>query len=80
MDKGKITDNDRYISEIHTIKKNLKAFISTKAEKTLEIEKAELNGLRGILGCACQQLNDIGDIQPVMNSIEFANLELILLV
>ncbi|MCS3797153.1 hypothetical protein [Niastella sp. OAS944] len=57
MDKGKITDYDRYISEIHTIKKNLKAFISHKAEKTLEIEKAELNGLQGILGCNCQQLN-----------------------
>lgn len=75
MDKGKIIDDDRYISEIHTIKKNLKAFVSHKAEKTLEIEKAELNGLQGILGCNCQQLNGIDEIPPVMNSVEFARLE-----
>jgi hypothetical protein len=75
MDKSKITDDDRYISEIHTIKKNLKAFISHKAEKTLEIERAELNGLQGILGCNCQQLNGIDDIPPVMNSVDFSKLE-----
>ncbi|MEP7374739.1 MAG: hypothetical protein ABI675_15190 [Chitinophagaceae bacterium] len=50
MDKGKVTDNDAYISEIHEIKKNLKSFTITKAKKSLEIERAELNGLEGILG------------------------------
>ena len=75
MDKGKITDDDRYISETHTIKKNLKSFVSDKAEKTLDIEKAELNGLQGILGCACQHLNGLGEMPPVMNSVDFASLE-----
>lgn len=75
MDKGKVTDDDRYISEIHAIKKNLKSFVSDKLEKTLDIEKAELNGLQGILGCACQHLNGLGEIPPVMNSVDFANLE-----
>src|SRR6266700_2006867 len=50
LDKGKITDSDLYTSEIYEIKKNLKTFTTTKTEKTLEIEKAELNGLQGILG------------------------------
>jgi hypothetical protein len=49
LDRKKITDSDPYISEIHEIKKNLKYFTSMKAQKTLEIEKAELNGLQGIL-------------------------------
>src|SRR6266542_469068 len=54
MDKGKITDNDPYIVEIHELKKNLKAFTTDKTIKVLEIEQATLNGLEGILGCACQ--------------------------
>jgi hypothetical protein len=54
MDKGKISDNDPYITEIHELKKNLKAFITDKSTKVLEIEQATLNGLEGILGCACQ--------------------------
>ena len=75
MDKGKIGDSDTYISEIHTIKKNLKSFATTKVQKTLEIEKTELNGLEGILGCACQQLNGLDELPPVMNSMDFANIE-----
>jgi hypothetical protein len=48
-DKGKITDSDPYIVEIHELKKNLKAFTSNKSITTLEIEQASLNGLEGIL-------------------------------
>ncbi|HEV8283810.1 MAG TPA: hypothetical protein VGQ09_05855 [Chitinophagaceae bacterium] len=75
MEKGKINDSDPYIVEIHELKKNLKSFTTNKTEKTLEIEKAELNGLQGILGCACQELNGINEKPAVMNSMDFAKLE-----
>jgi hypothetical protein len=75
MDKGKITDNDPYINEIHELKKNLKSFTSSKEKDILEIEKAELNGLENILGCACQQLNGLDTVPTIMNSMDFAQLE-----
>jgi hypothetical protein len=73
--KGKITDNDPYIIEIHELKKNLKAFITTPSIKTLQIEQATLNGLEGVLGCACISLNGIDAIPSIMNSMDFANME-----
>ncbi len=73
--KGKVADDDPYITELHEIKKNLKSFITNKAVKTLEIEKTTLNGLEGILGCACQHLNGIDRLPTVMNSMDFANME-----
>ncbi len=75
MEKGKISDNDPYIVEIHELKKNLKAFTTDKTMKTLEIEQATLNGLEGILGCACQNLNGFGGKPSLMNSVDFANME-----
>ncbi|HEU4471090.1 MAG TPA: hypothetical protein VFR58_08405 [Flavisolibacter sp.] len=75
IEKGKITDNDPYILEIHELKKNLKSFITNKSVKTLEIEQAVLNGLEGILGCACQSLNGFGSKPAIMNSMDFANIE-----
>lgn len=75
IDKGKIGENDPYTTEIHEIKKNLKAFTTEKAPKTLEIETATLNGLEGILGCACQSLNGLESRPAVMNSMEFVKLE-----
>jgi hypothetical protein len=75
IDKGKIGENDPYTTEIHEIKKNLKAFTTEKTQKTLEIETATLNGLEGILGCACQSLNGLGVRPAVMNSMDFVNLE-----
>ncbi|MBS1745536.1 MAG: hypothetical protein JST21_05150, partial [Bacteroidetes bacterium] len=75
MDKGRVTDNDTYITEIHELKKNLKSFTTDKVQKVLEIEKTTLNGLEGILGCACQQLNGVKEIPPVMNSLDFAKME-----
>ena len=74
-EKGKITDSDPYIMEIHELKKNLKAFTTDKTIKTLEIEQATLNGLEGILGCACQSLNGFGGKPSIMNSMDFANME-----
>ena len=73
--KGKITDNDPYIVEIHELKKNLKAFTTNKSEKVLEIEKTTLNGLEGILGCACQNLNGCDTKPEIMNSMDFANMD-----
>src|SRR5258708_1524140 len=75
MDKSKITDNDPYIDEIHTLKKHLKAFTASKGQKALEIEKATLNGLNGILGCACHSLNGPEEKPVLMNSMDFANME-----
>ena len=73
--KGKVTDNDPYIIEIHELKKNLKTFITTASQKTLEIEQATLNGLEGVLGCACSELNGIEEKPAIMNSMDFANME-----
>jgi hypothetical protein len=73
--KGKITDNDPYIIEIHEMKKNLKAFITTPSIKTLQIEQATLNGLEGALGCTCTSLNGIDTKPSIMNSMDFANME-----
>ena len=69
MLKGTLSDSDAYISEIHELKKNLKAFISDKSIKVLEIGPAALNGLEGALGCACNGRAGI------MNSVELAGLE-----
>ena len=74
-EKARITDNDSYIVEMHELKKNLKAFTTDKTNKVLEIEQATLNGLEGILGCTCQNLNGI-DVKPaVMNSMDFASMK-----
>jgi hypothetical protein len=74
-DKGKITDSDPYIVEIHELKKNLKAFATDKTTKVLEIEQATLNGLEGILGCACQSLNGVESKPAIMNSMDFASMQ-----
>jgi len=72
--KGNITDNDPYIIEIHELKKNLKTFVTTAGIKTLQIEQATLNGLEGVLGCACTSLNGIDTKPSLMNSMDFANM------
>ncbi|RYY00996.1 MAG: hypothetical protein EOO53_20235 [Gammaproteobacteria bacterium] len=74
-EKGKITDSDPYIVEIHELKKNLKAFATDKTIKTLEIEQAALNGLEGILGCACNSLSGLEGKPAIMNSMDFAAME-----
>jgi len=76
-EKGKITDSDPNIIELHEIKKKLENFIGDRSVKVLEIEKATLNGLEGIInGCNCGQLNGVdGTNKPtIMNSVDFANM------
>lgn len=74
--QDRIGDGDPYAGEMQEVKKNLEAFISDKGIKVLEIEKAVLNGLEGILGCACQNLSGLDSLPKptVMNSMDFANL------
>lgn len=75
MVKGNVTDNDPYTIEIHELKKNLKQFTTTASLKVLKIEQATLNGLEGILGCACSSLNGIEVKPSIMNSMDFANMQ-----
>ena len=75
MDKKQIPANDPYIDELISITKNLEAFLDNPSMKVLAIERSELNGLEGVLGCACNQLNGIEEKPAIMNSMDFANLE-----
>lgn len=74
IDKGKILGSDPYNPEIFEIKKNLKEFVTDPKVKTLDIQAATLNGLEGILGCACQDKRP-APTPTIMNSIDFADLE-----
>ncbi len=58
-------------------KRTLKSLQTDKAHKVLEIEKATLNGLEGILGCACHHLNGFDGKPAIMNSMDFANMEFV---
>src|SRR5258706_11117084 len=52
VDKKKIPADDPYMDELIKITKNLETFLDDPAMKVLAIDKNELNGLEGILGCA----------------------------
>jgi hypothetical protein len=75
MNKKLIPANDPYMDELISIIKNLEAFLDTPSMKMLSIERNELNGLEGILGCACEQLNGIEEKPAIMNSMDFANMQ-----
>jgi hypothetical protein len=75
VDKKKIAVNDPYMDELIKITKNLETFLDDPAAKVLAIEKNELNGLEGILGCSCNQLNGIEEKPAIMNSMDFANMD-----
>jgi hypothetical protein len=75
MNKKKITMHDPYIDPLLKITENLEKFLDSPSIKTLDIEKSELNGLEGILGCACQALHGICSKPAIMNSMDFANME-----
>lgn len=75
MDKKLIPANDPYMDELINITKNLETFLDTPSMKMLAIERNELNGLEGILGCACEQLNGIEEKPVIMNSMDFANMQ-----
>jgi hypothetical protein len=75
VDKQKIPASDPYMDEVIKITKNLEAFLDDPGMKVLSIEKSELNGLNGILGCSCNQLNGIEAKPAIMNSMDFANIQ-----
>ena len=73
IDKGRLSENDPYITEIHSMKNNLRNYIGTKGSNQLEIEHKELNGLEGILGC-CSDSCNCNSAPEIMNSMDFSNL------
>lgn len=75
MNKKKIPSNDPYMDQLIQITKNLETFLDNPSMKVLSIETNELNGLEGILGCACQQLNGVDEKPAIMNSVDFANMQ-----
>lgn len=81
-----ITTSDPYWDEIGDIKKRLASFTAKGSKaKTMQVEKAELNGLNGIVrSCGCQSLNGFGisgededeeGAPGLMNSLDFAEME-----
>ncbi|MBS1634221.1 MAG: ATP-binding protein, partial [Bacteroidetes bacterium] len=75
VDKKKIPSNDPYMDDLIKITKNLETFLDNPSMKVLTIEKSELNGLEGILGCACSSLNGFDERPAIMNSMDFANMQ-----
>jgi hypothetical protein len=73
--KHKVTKGDMYEASLQQAYKNLKVFLADKKQKLLQIEQRELNGLEGILGCTCNQLNGIDEKPAIMNSMDFANMQ-----
>lgn len=53
IEKGLIKRSDTYFRIFDLMHSNLYLYLNSKTQKTLNIEKAELNGLNGILGCDC---------------------------
>ncbi len=73
--KRKVRKGDVYETPLQQAYKNLREFINDKKQKTLLIEQRELNGLEGVLGCACNQLNGFDEMPAIMNSMDFANMQ-----
>ncbi len=73
--KRNVRKGDAYEAPLQQAYKNLREFVNDKKQKTLLIEQRELNGLEGILGCTCNQLNGIDDTPAIMNSMDFANMQ-----
>lgn len=72
--KKSVTKTDPYATVLNKAWENLSSFVKNKTEKQLKIEERELNGLQGILGCACTELNGFDEKPAIMNSMDFANL------
>ncbi len=79
----KILKTDPHITPLEKAYKMLYEFTKDKTQKTLTVGQQELNGLDGILGCACPPSTDgldgfdeITDDRPqIMNSLDFVNLK-----
>ncbi|MBI3519196.1 MAG: hypothetical protein HY062_07540 [Bacteroidetes bacterium] len=50
----KITKSDKYNKLLDEMHSNLNSYIKSKTQKILNIAPAELNGINGVLGCACE--------------------------
>jgi len=74
VDRKKITKDDTYAIILNKAYENLLSFTKNKSEKVLRIESRELNGIEGLLGCNCQNLNGFQAKPEIMNSMDFANL------
>lgn len=85
MKRGVFTQ-DKYFTHLNNLHKRLDKFVKTPGAKSLSIESAELNGLKGILGeCGCmnddrkaENLSGIeygGRSPKIMNSMDFATLQ-----
>jgi len=81
LEKGTISENDAYFSEVIQIKKALENFVADSRQKVLDIQPATLNGLNGILGsteknCGCNGLEGLGNAPTgIMNSMDFADMK-----
>lgn len=88
IEKDKVPSSDPYYSRLTRIMAGLQAFVKKSDQRVMEISKSELNGLQGILGCACTpSLNGIDEERPldigssssdeprIMNSMDFAKVQ-----
>ena len=65
----KITKNDKYNKLLDEMHSNLNSYIKSKTQKILNIAPAELNGINGVLGCACE-LSGIDEELAEVNCLE----------
>ncbi len=64
----KVSKTDKYAKILDAMFVNLNNYIKNKTQKILSIQQTELNGLNGILGCACE-MNGIDDDDAVLDEI-----------
>lgn len=65
----KITKSDKYNKLLDEMHSNLNSYIKSKTQKILNIAPAELNGINGVLGCACE-LSGIDEELAEVNCLE----------
>ncbi len=81
----KITGSDKYSKKLSEIHASLKTFLDDENQTKLPIDKAQLNGLMGVLdGCNCSELGELGELDDLgadtnehnlMNSLDFVNMQ-----
>jgi len=68
FDKGHVRKSDKYIAVFDRMYENLKKYVKNKAQKILDIEETELNGLNGVLeSCGCQTMNGFEEENEELN-------------
>ena len=79
--KKKIEKSDKYAAKLNQIWLSLQDFLADKSKKTLPMNSAELNGLRGFLGeCDCglsgtEDAEESENRNKIMSSMDFADME-----